>query len=631
MAVELLIPSAFLLQLLLLHHACRVHGDVDKRQFPIRCPKPSPAPVCSSFLYVVPRGLNYTEVANQYAANASLIQIAPPRGEDTDFLVRVPCACETAAADSGGGNFTALFHDANYTVKANDTADDITDAVFSGLAWGVSAEKIDTNVSISVRLLCGCWTAEQPEVVVVSYAVQLQDTLTSIANQLNSDVEAITEMNPEVSTNPDFLKPGQVLFVPMGARSAHPPSSRSSKGKEKTALITLSISISILLILLGGLLIFLHSKRRSVESTVDENFKENLSKTSSTRCKLAALESQLLTLSKNNEAGTTTFRSERPVIFTIEEVVEATANFDESRKIGEGGYGSVYFGMLASEEVAIKKMKSSKSKEFLAELNVLCKVHHRNVVELIGYATGDDHLYLVYKYVQNGSLNEHLHDPLLKGHQTLSWTARAQIGLDTARGIEYIHDHTKATCVHRDIKTSNILLDSALRAKVADFGLAKLVEHSDEEVYFATRLVGTPGYLPPESVRELQMSTKTDVFAFGVVLAELITGQRALIPDRKEPSKMRSLVTIMKGTFLSENPEAALEEIIDKNLNHTYPAEEVYKMVDIAMGCLSDDPVSRPEMRDIIANLSQILMASIEWEASLGGNSQVFSGVFTGR
>ncbi|GMP87600.1 hypothetical protein CsSME_00039907 [Camellia sinensis var. sinensis] len=124
-------------------------------------------------------------------------------------------------------------------------------------------------------------------------------------------------------------------------------------------------------------------------------------------------------------------------------------------------------------------MRSNKSKEFFAELKVLCKIHHINVVELLGYASGDDHLYLVYEYIQNGSVSDHLHDPLLKGHQPLSWTARTQIALDAAKGIEYIHDHTKARHVHCDIKTCNILLNETLRAKVADFGLAKFVFHRD--------------------------------------------------------------------------------------------------------------------------------------------------------
>ncbi|CAN1838708.1 LysM domain receptor-like kinase 3 [Linum perenne] len=237
--------------------------------------------------------------------------------------------------------------------------------------------------------------------------------------------------------------------------------------------------------------------------------------------------------------------SEGPVLYSIEEIQEATNDFDESKKIGEGGYGLVFFGVLRGQEVAIKVMRSNKSKEFYAEVNVLCKIHHINVVELLGYASDDDHFFLVYEYVRNGSLSDHLHEPLLKGYQPLSWTARTQIAVDAAKGIEYIHDHTKARYVHRDIKSSNILLNEYIRAKVADFGLAKLVERSSSEDHelIATRLVGTPGYLPPESVKELQVTSKTDVFGFGVVLAELITGKRALVRDHKEPSRLKSLIT----------------------------------------------------------------------------------------
>uniref|UniRef100_A0A0D9V1U1 Protein kinase domain-containing protein n=1 Tax=Leersia perrieri TaxID=77586 RepID=A0A0D9V1U1_9ORYZ len=325
------------------------------------------------------------------------------------------------------------------------------------------------------------------------------------------------------------------------------------------------------------------------------------------------------------------FQTERPVIFSLRAVEDATSNFDEKRKIGEGGYGSVYLGFIGTYEIAVKKMKASKSKEFFAELKVLCKVHHINVVELIGYSAGDDHLYLVYEYVQNGSLSEHLHDPLLKGHQPLSWTARTQIAMDSARGIEYIHDHTKTCYVHRDIKTSNILLDNGLRAKVADFGLVKLVQRSDEDECMATRLVGTPGYLPPESVLELHMTTKSDVYAFGVVLAELITGLRALVRDNKEANKTKSLISIMRKAFKPEDLESSLETIVDPCLKDNYPIEEVCKLANISMWCLSEDPLDRPEMREIMPILAQIHLSSVEWEASLGGDGEVFSGVSNGR
>ncbi|KAE9454124.1 hypothetical protein C3L33_13985, partial [Rhododendron williamsianum] len=324
-------------------------------------------------------------------------------------------------------------------------------------------------------------------------------------------------------------------------------------------------------------------------------------------------------------ADVSVFESERAIAYSLEEIAWATNNFHESRKIGEGGYGSVYYGVIGEQRVAVKKKRSNK--EFFAELKALCKINHINVVELLGYAAGNGHLYLVYEYIQNGSLSEHLHDPLLKGKQPLSWTARATIALDAAKGIEHIHDHTKSRCVHRDIKTSNILLAEGPRAKVAGFGLAKLVERTNEDDLIATSLVGTPGYLPPESVKELQVTTKTDVFAFGVVLAELITGQRALIRDNREPKRMRSLVSVVKRIFEDENSETALECIIDSNLGGNYPAVDVFKTAKIAAWCLSEDPCNRPEMREIVVELSQIVTSSIEWEASLGGDSQVFSGV----
>ncbi|GJM94200.1 hypothetical protein PR202_ga10824 [Eleusine coracana subsp. coracana] len=506
---------------------------------PMQCNDLSINPSCSSFLYVTPEGRNLSTIVSVFNGNASLIQPIKRFSGLEDLLVGVPCICEAI-----NDTMTALFHDTEYLVEQDDTPLTVNTNKFSGLAMNVGdGNNLTANRKITVHMPCGCSSTASHGVL--SYAVQEGDTLSNIASLFRTSSQDILNLNPSL-TNPDFIKPGWILFVPMGVAG---------------------------------------SSKKNIDP----------------------------------------FQTERPVIFSLKGVEDATANFDEKRKIGEGGYGSVYLGVIGTHEIAIKKMKASKSKEFFAELKVLCKV------DLIGYAAGDDHLYLVYEYVQNGSLNEHLHDPLLKGHQPLSWTARTQIALDAARGIEYIHDHTKACYVHRDIKTSNILLDNGLRAKVADFGLVKLVQRSDEEECMATRLVGTPGYLPPESVLELHMTTKSDVYAFGVVLAELITGLRALVRDNKEANKMKSLISIMRKAFKPEDLESSLQTIIDPNLKDNYPREEVCKMANVSMWCLTEDPLNRPEMRDIMPTLSQIHLTSIEWEASLGGDDEVFSGVFNGR
>ncbi|KAK8310498.1 hypothetical protein V6Z12_D02G190100 [Gossypium hirsutum] len=570
---------------------------------------------CDALLYHTNTGLDEVEIASYYSVDPSTFRPIS-HGNNKDYLIPVPCSC----GDTDNGT-QAYFYDVYYTVKEGDTFRNVSARFYNGQALEVGGEEnnFPTGSKVTMHLICGC--LESQSTTVVTYTVQQGDSLSSMATQLSTSINDIQSLNRNLTSNPDFINSGWVLYVPMAKDRI--PAVPKRKGGIKWTIIIVILSAVTLFSMIALLIILV---RRKAQQMSEEDPKP-VSKSISAR----AFSLQNSFLYKDNIEDVTAFESDRPMIYSLEEIEEATDNFDETKKIGTGGYGYVYHGILGAKEVAVKKMKSSKSKEFFAELKVLCKVHHINVVELLGFASGDDHLYLVYEYVQNGSLNDHLHEPLLKGHQPLSWTARAQIALDAAKGIEYIHDHTKARYVHRDIKTSNILLDKGLRAKVADFGLAKLVERTNEEDLLATRLVGTPGYLPPESVMELQVTPKTDVFAFGVVLAELITGQRALVRDNKEPNKMRSLITVVNNVFEEENPESALEEVIDGSLRGSYPMEDVYKMAELAEWCLSDEAVNRPEMRDVVLTLSKIVMSSVEWEASLGGSSQVFSGVFNGR
>ncbi|XP_024929890.3 lysM domain receptor-like kinase 3 [Ziziphus jujuba] len=564
---------------------------------------------CKSYLYHISKGLQIDQIASFYSVNAS--EIKPIiHGTKQDYLVSVTCTCKNINGVQG------YFYDTFYKVQSGDLYSHVVQQFYSGQAWDIEGEDepfVAGNITI-MHLLCGC--VEKQSQRVVTYTAQEHDTLSQIAELLSASLSETQELNGGLLTqNPSFIDVGWVLFVPMEMKGIKAP----KQGKRQNLATIIGISSAAALLLMAAFLVFLLRRYKYYKNREEDP--KAFAKPSSP---------QNQKFNKDIE-GVTTFETERPVVYSIEEINEATGNFDEIRKIGEGGYGSVYFGILGKREVAIKKMKSSRTKEFFSELKVLCKIHHINVVELLGYASGEDHLYLVYEYIHNGSLNDHLHDPLLKGHQPLSWTARAHIALDAARGIEYIHDHTKTRYVHRDIKTSNILLDQGLRAKVADFGLARLVERSNEEEVIATCVVGTLGYIPPESVRELQMTSKTDVFAFGVVLAELITGLRAVIRDNREPNKMKSLISVIFGIFDQKNPETALEAIVDGNLRGSCPVEEVYKMAYLARQCLSEDPINRPEMKEIVQTLSQILISSMEWEASLGGKSQVFSALLNGR
>ncbi|KAL6351513.1 hypothetical protein AAG906_040867 [Vitis piasezkii] len=566
--------------------------------------------ICNSSLYHINNGLQAEQIAFFYSVNRSEITYV----KNQDYLVTVPCSCQKI------NDIDGYFYHTTYPVQQDDTFVNVSGQIYSGQAWSFGGEesKFIEGHEVDIYLPCGC--VERKSQIVVTYTVQLDDTLSDIATLLSAKISGIESMNRILIQNSEYIDVGWVLFIPREKNGL----SKDKEGTKRKWAIIISILAAVTVLSISTLIIIVLQRYRSQKNSEED---PKASKTLSSNRTFSFRNQHL----QENIEDVPGFESERPVIFSLEEIEDATNNFDETRKIGEGGYGSVYFGVLGEQEVAIKKMRSNKSKEFFAELKVLCKIHHINVVELLGYASGDDHLYLVYEYVQNGSLNDHLHDPLLKGNQPLSWTARTQIALDAARGIEYIHDHTKARYVHRDIKTSNILLDETLRAKVADFGLAKLVGRTNEEDFIATRLVGTPGYLPPESVKELQVTSKTDVFAFGVVLAELITGQRALVRDNREPNKMRSLITVVNEIFHNEDPEIALEDAIDRTLRGSYALEDVYKMAEIAEKCLSEEAVDRPKMREIVVILTQIMTSALEWEASLGGNSQVFSGLFSGR
>ncbi|KAL9251836.1 LysM domain receptor-like kinase 3-like protein [Drosera capensis] len=334
--------------------------------------------------------------------------------------------------------------------------------------------------------------------------------------------------------------------------------------------------------------------------------------------------------------GTDVFELEKPVVFTYEEIMTATEGFSEANLLGHGTYGSVYYGLLRDQEVAIKRMTATKSKEFTVEMKVLCRVHHANLVELIGYAASTDELFIIYEYAQKGSLRSHLHDPQNKGQTSLSWIMRVQIALDAARGLEYLHEHSKAHYVHRDIKTSNILLDAAFRAKISDFGLSKLIGKTSEADVSTTRVVGTYGYLAPEYLSEGLATTKSDVYAFGVVLFELISGREAVIRTEglTKNSERRSLVSIMLVAMRNVPDSMSMVNMkghLDPNLMDLYPHDCVYKMAVLAKQCVDADSILRPDMKQLVISLSQILLSSVEWEATLAGNSQVFSGLVQGR
>ncbi|XP_057526137.1 probable serine/threonine-protein kinase PIX13 [Amaranthus tricolor] len=296
--------------------------------------------------------------------------------------------------------------------------------------------------------------------------------------------------------------------------------------------------------------------------------------------------------------------------FTFQELKYATRNFKADNLLGEGGFGRVYKGWLESKHqtksgsglvVAIKKLNSESLQgfeEWQSEVGFLGRLSHPNLVTLIGYCWEDKELLLVYEFMQKGSLENHL---LGRGSavQPLPWHLRLKIIIGAARGVAFLHSSDDRV-IYRDIKASNILLDGAYNPKISDFGLAKLGPSASQS-HVTTRVMGTYGYAAPEYIATGHLYVKSDVYGFGVVLVELLTGLRAL--DTTRPTGKHKLVDWIKP-HLSDKRK--LKSIMDTRLEGKYPAKAAVATAELALNCLAQDPRDRPSMQEVVESLEKI-------------------------
>ncbi|XP_059629935.1 putative wall-associated receptor kinase-like 16 [Cornus florida] len=292
---------------------------------------------------------------------------------------------------------------------------------------------------------------------------------------------------------------------------------------------------------------------------------------------------------------------EKAKIYTIEELNKATNNFHESGIIGRGGFGTVYKGILPQNKiVAIKKstiVDGSQIEQFVNEVVVLSQVNHRNVVKLLGCCLETEVPLLIYEFITNGTLHRHLHEG---GHgSSLPWKVRLRIAKETARALSYLHSATSTPIIHRDVKSTNILLDENFTAKVSDFGASRLVPL--DKTQFTTMVQGTLGYLDPEYFHTSQLSEKSDVYSFGVVLVELLTGRMAVSFNR--PEKERSLATY----FISSMNENRLSLVLDDQIVNEDNADQVREVAKLAQSCLRLKGEERPTMREVTVELEGLM------------------------
>ncbi|KAJ9688757.1 hypothetical protein PVL29_014420 [Vitis rotundifolia] len=292
------------------------------------------------------------------------------------------------------------------------------------------------------------------------------------------------------------------------------------------------------------------------------------------------------------------------VHLNMNQITRATNNFSPSLKIGEGGFGTVYKAQLQDGQVvAIKRAKKelfeNLKTEFRSEVELLAKIDHRNLVKLLGYVDKGNERLIITEFVPNGTLREHLDGQRGK---ILDFNQRLEISIDVAHALTYLHLYAEKQIIHRDVKSSNILLTESFRAKVADFGFARLGPVDAEQTHISTKVKGTVGYLDPEYMRTYQLTPKSDVYSFGILLIEILTGRRPVELRKSTDEKVT-----LRWAFKKYN-EGNVVELVDPLMEEVVDTEILNKMFGLAIQCAAPIRSDRPDMKSVGEQLWGIRM-----------------------
>ncbi|ERM96517.1 hypothetical protein AMTRI_Chr09g36480 [Amborella trichopoda] len=483
---------------------------------------------------------------------------------------------------------------------------------------------VPTNLTIGVEVVfpirCLCPNKNQlqrGDNFLITYVVQPGNTYESISRFFKANRSALISANPTANlVNPDPFStvlvpvsqlPQLVQPTPSNVSSPPPPPpppivSVVSHKDEHGTVTGLSIAVGVLGVLTTVLaLVLIFAFRKSSRRTDRDDYElapHQLQKGGGAH------------LTEKDFLADVSECLDKYKVYSIEELKEATEDFDPKTLI----QGSVYKATIECKAYAVKKMRWDVSEE----LKILQKVNHHSLVRLEGFCINveEGDCYLVYEYVENGSLHHWLHNPEPGKH--LNWKSRLQIAMDVANGLQYMHEHTSPVVVHKDIKSSNILLDKALRAKIANFGLAKSGFNA-----ITRHIVGTQGYMAPEYLGDGLVTPKLDVFAYGVVLLELVSGKEAAREGGRE-----LLWVEVENVLACENKEERLRGWMDGRLfDDSCSVESVMNVAVVARACVSKDPSKRPSLADVVYILSKADELCFDLSSASHDSISVNSGV----
>ncbi|XP_047322697.1 serine/threonine receptor-like kinase NFP [Impatiens glandulifera] len=556
-------------------------------------PDPTTYP-CQTYVFyraISPNLLDLASIGDLFAVSrlsiaesSNISSPSTPLISDQSLFVPITCSCTTV-----NSSVSLSYANLSYKIQSGDTFYLVSTTLFQNLTTYQSVEAVNPNLIpeqldigdvVIFPIFCKCINITQlpKHSYLISYVFRPSDTIDSIASRFGTTPQSIVDIN-----GGNQFQPSETIFVPVFrlpnitqpiyVPPPPPVSIHEDDGTVKGLAIGLGFS-GLLLILVICLWSYREMVGRKRDGVKGEEGIIQVGK----RVQYNDNKEMEVSLLSDVSDHLDKFR-----VFKIEELIKATDGFDDRKVI----QGSVYQGSIDGMLFAIKRMKWNAYEE----LKILQKVNHGNLVKLEGFCVDPENAncYLVYEHIENGSLHSWLHGN--KKKEKLNWKTKLKIAIDVANGLQYIHEHTQPKVVHKDIKTSNILLDSNMRAKIANFGLAKSGCNA-----ITMHIVGTQGYIAPEYLSDGIVSTKMDVYSFGVVLLELISSREVIDEDGRVIGE--TVEEILKCGS-KEMRETRVKEWIG-DWESDYSIESVVNVMTVGLACLSKNPSRRPSMVDVV-------------------------------
>ncbi|KAL0324775.1 UNVERIFIED_CONTAM: protein LYK5 [Sesamum radiatum] len=522
------------------------------------------------------------------ANNVADVDLLP---DDTLVIVPVNCSCSRNYYQHNASYLLKQRGETYFTV-ANDTYQALTTCQAMEAQNPYNFRELYPGLRLNVPLRCACPTPNQTASgfkYLLTYLIRQGNTYESIASAFSgagADVQGILAAN-ELNVNQ------LIFFFTPNSEQRFPEVGFHRRGSRSCGLGSVCLSPCGLVLLL--------SASPPPESPLPPP-------------KLANESGDAGRPFSNWSVSSEGIRSaiETLTVYKFEDVDKATESFAESNRINGS---SVYHGSFKGDAAAVKIMKGDVS----SEIDVLRQIKHSNILRLSGFCLHQGITYLVYEYAEKGSLSEWLRPTKdsIDSERRLDWKQRVQVAYDVADALNYLHNFTNPPYIHKNLKSSNILLDGNLRAKVANFGLARILD-TDDQTVMTRHVVGTYGYMAPEYIENGLVTPKLDVFAFGVVMLELLSGREPIAntSNEKKGGGDELLSGSIHGVLDGENVRENLRVFMDPWLGEEYPLELAYSMAQLARSCVANNLDARPPLSEVFMALSKLLLSCLEWDPS---------------